>query len=170
MRFTITVYVLMLSAWSSDQERTWTDAAGSFSFNAEAVSAQANAVRLRWTDDNKEYDVPLHLLSEADRRYVRERFTTVRKSTGGRIPDEVLDAIRQAAARQWPDNFQMQQFVIGEEKAAYLWLQSYAEPTVPPMILTRIRQVAAEKWPEKYGMQKFAIEQEVRAFKGLNSD
>lgn len=152
------------------EERTWQNATSDFAFKAELVAANGNKVRLRWSEDGKEYDVPLHVLSQADQAYVRAKIGTAGKSKSSEIPDDVLSRIKAKAAKEWPGDFHMQGFVIKQQKEAYLQVRNYSNKSVPPVVLERIIRKALNEWPDDFHMQHFVIKQQVTAYGDLAND
>lgn len=91
--------------------------------------------------------------------------TPLQAQEGATVPDSIAEAIKAHAAEEWPDDFAMQKFVVGEETAAYLWVETYEPPAgVPDDVIARIREKAAADWPDQYTMQKFVTEEQVEAY------
>jgi hypothetical protein len=157
-----------LAFLAAPAERTWKDSSGKFTFKAELIQAEGNNVRLKFAEDGKEYDVPLHLLSSEDQEYVRSTNRAAGKAKlNNGIPDTVLRQIRDEAARVWPSNFDMQKDMIARQKKAYVALQGYSNPTIPPPVLVEIKRKASEVWPNNYDMQKDMIDRQVSAYHDL---
>jgi hypothetical protein len=160
--------LMLLASPVFGEVRTWNDSAGEHTFKAELIRADANSVRLKLSDDGKEYDLPVHILSRPDQDYIRAYSKS--PTSHGAIPENVLRQIKEMAAAKWPNNYEMQKYTIGEQRKGYLFLQSYSNSTVPPSLLKDILSSARQKWPNNYEMQKYTIEQQVSAYNDLKNE
>lgn len=148
--------------------RTWTDHSGKISFAAEMIAASDESVRLRLRKDNSEYDVPLRVLSSADREFVKAARVSRRIPANG-IPDETLKRIKADAQRKWPGDFSMQEFQVANEKAAFLAIDNYQNPGIPRAVFERILIDARRKWSTTYEMQKFEIDNQINAYHAVQT-
>lgn len=151
--------------------REWTDASGEHKFEAELISADKDSVRLLIDENQKQYDIPLNLLSKEDQEFVRN---LVASDVSDRppvtsVPISVQNAIRKNAEREWPNNYNMQRYEINNQRAAYLAVADYSNTSVPRHILTRIMASAQAEWPENYNMQKYEIDNQVKGYQAVKA-
>lgn len=151
--------------------REWTDASGEHKFEGELISADEDSVRLLIDENQKQYDIPLSLLSKEDQEFVRN-FAAKRPSNNSpvtSVPISVQDTIRKNAERKWPNNYNMQKFEIDNQREGYLAVANYSNADIPRHILTKIMASARAKWPENYSMQKFEIDNQVEGYVAVNA-
>ena len=79
---------------------------------------------------------------------------------------DVATKIKNKAALDWPNDYQMQVFQIEQETKAYNEIQALSK-TVD--YNSTILQKAIKDWPDDYQMQLFQYEQELKAYNELNS-
>lgn len=84
------------------------------------------------------------------------------------IPTDVMTLIRKKATNEWPDNYQLQLYVIEKQTNAYLSLRRYKVDGVPPNVIKRIRKNAITQWPDDFVMQKYEIDIQVKSYIELN--
>src|SRR3989304_230987 len=85
------------------------------------------------------------------------------------IPPEVYKTIKNKAIREWPNDWNMQKFVIKQQIEGYNYVKSYRNSQVPSDILSIIKQKAASEWANDWNMQKFVIRQQVGAYLELSN-
>jgi len=82
---------------------------------------------------------------------------------------DISVSIRAFAEKEWPDNYDMQKFVINQQTEAYNWIATASSATgVPQAVFDNIKAKAADQWPDNYDMQKFEINQQVKAYNELH--
>jgi TPR repeat protein len=82
---------------------------------------------------------------------------------------DVTLSIRANAEKEWPDNYEMQEFAIKEQAEAYNYVATTSSATgVPQDVFENIKAKAASDWPDNYEMQKFQINQQVKAYTDLH--
>jgi GYF domain 2 len=85
------------------------------------------------------------------------------------IPDDVMQKIRAAAAREYPDDYVMQKYTVEQQCEAFSELRKLRVPNIPPNVFAKMSASAAEEYPDDYVMQKYTIEQQLEAYRDLNS-
>jgi uncharacterized protein len=93
--------------------------------------------------------------------------TPTSQSAFGEVPATVLNGIKQAAAREWPTDYEMQAYKIKNQVAAYKELQQLIPGDIPPDAFQRIKIAAVEEWPGDYEMQVHKIRNQVKAYQDL---
>jgi len=89
---TVAILALVVLAQTSVGEvRTWTDATGAFTIEAELVKVEAGKAHLKKAADGEVIVVPLDRLSENDRRHVAVGQASSRKGLDGVEKEGVLD-------------------------------------------------------------------------------
>jgi len=79
--------------------------------------------------------------------------------------DIVAEKIKAKAAKDWPDNFQMQKFQIEQETEAYNTIRGLINT---PDYNSDILKKAIDDWSDSYQMQKYQYEKQLEAYKELN--
>lgn len=166
--------VILLFGWTGrmpSHAREWIDATGESKFEAELISVGPDSVRLLIKENNTEYDIPLRLLSKADRDYVGKQAKAVdrRKSPVTSVPSSVLSSIREKAELAWPGNYNMQKYEIDNQRKGYIAVANYSDRSIPPRILTEIMAKAKAEWAGNYNMQKYEIDNQVNGYKAVNN-
>lgn len=83
------------------------------------------------------------------------------------VPPDVLSTIKASAAADFPGDFVTQRFMIEDQKAAYLAIQSYSPHGVPEPILQGIKSKASADFPMDFSTQKFMIDEQAEAYREL---
>lgn len=82
---------------------------------------------------------------------------------------DISRSIRAFAEKEFPDDYQMQQFVIKQQTEAYNWVASATSAVgIPSDVYAKIKAKAADEFPGDYNMQKFVINQQVKAYTELH--
>ena len=164
------VFVFLFFTVTDAHARTWTDASGKFSFEADLVSVERDSVRLWIAERGAEYVVPMRLLSESDQAFVRQQANAPQGPgrAGNTVPSAILAKIKRNAANEWRDNYSMQKFQIEQQTKAYLYLKTHSDSRIPDDVLATIKRNAADEWRDNYSMQQFQIEQETKAYRALH--
>jgi TPR repeat protein len=89
------------------------------------------------------------------------------QSASGEVPATVLDGIKQAAAREWPTDYEMQAYEIKNQVAAYGQLQQLSPGNIPADVFQQIKTAAVDEWPRDYEMQVYEIKNQVKAYQDL---
>ena len=89
------------------------------------------------------------------------------QSVSGEVPATVLNGIKQAAAREWPTDYEMQVYKIKNQVAAYSELQQLSPGNIPPDVFQQIKTAAVDEWPGDYEMQVYKIKNQVKAYQDL---
>jgi hypothetical protein len=88
---------------------------------------------------------------------------------GARAQTNVLAEVMKRAGDQYPDNLEMQEFVIKNQLEAHQLLQSLNPTNVPRQVLGAIRKDAASRFPSDFGLQLFAARQQIEAYEALRN-
>jgi hypothetical protein len=83
------------------------------------------------------------------------------------VPADVLAGIKADAARSWPSDYTMQEFVIGQQETAwkeYQTIKRVGINGVPPAVLSQIIAKAESSWKRNYEMIVFVIKEQTKAF------
>ncbi len=83
------------------------------------------------------------------------------------IPDAIKQGIRDQAAKRYPDDFSMQQFVVKEQTAAYRSMQEMSDDDLPLDAQRAIVKAAVQRYPVDYSMQLFVCNEQFDAYKKL---
>jgi len=82
---------------------------------------------------------------------------------------DISRSIRAFAEKRYPDDYDMQKFVINQQTEAYNWVVSVSSPAgVPQEVFEQIKTRAAHRYPDDYDMQKFVINQQTEAYTDLH--
>ncbi|HEY5043032.1 MAG TPA: ankyrin repeat domain-containing protein [Verrucomicrobiae bacterium] len=82
---------------------------------------------------------------------------------------DISRSIRAFAEKEFPDDYNMQEFVINQQTEAYNWVVTASSATgVPQGVFEQIKAKAAEEFPDDFNMQKFVINQQVKAYTDLH--
>ena len=81
------------------------------------------------------------------------------------IPNGILEIIKQNAAEEWPNDYEMQAYEIGKQSEGYLEVANldYIQD-VPNETLIQIKQQAIKEWSNDYSMQIYETNQQVEAY------
>jgi len=85
-----------------------------------------------------------------------------------RIPSEVKTAVRRKAESEWPDDFDRQLVVVGEQLSAYRAIGELIEQHGSNPILKQMVQRAVTDCPDDYVMQLQHIETQLAAEQPAN--
>lgn len=80
------------------------------------------------------------------------------------VPPDVIRAVTERAAKEYPDNYVMQKFVRKTQIEAYRVIKTLQDPGIPADVLARILSKAIDDYPDNYVMQKFVIETQIKAY------
>lgn len=81
----------------------------------------------------------------------------------------VVLSIKERAAKNWPGDYQMQQYEVEKQTDAYNWLAATSFISgLPSDVLEQIKTDAANNWPGDYVMQKYEIEKQAKAYVALH--
>jgi len=84
------------------------------------------------------------------------------------MPKNIEQGIKTTAKLKWPNDFQMQKYVIDLQTEAYYEVRYYKNKKVPTKILKSIIDRARIKWPGDYQMQSYVIKNQVSAYLAIN--
>lgn len=144
--------------------REWVDASGKYRFEAELINTSSDAVRLRLSENGEEYDIPLKMLSEVDRQFVKANERSASNQRVVAVPSSVSKLIRENAQRAWPDDYSMQRYVIKQQEGAYIAVARLTNPAVPPAIFAELKRKAQTDWNNDFTMQKYTLEKQCKAY------
>lgn len=85
------------------------------------------------------------------------------------VPSSVDAQIKQAARAKYPDDYEMQEYKIKEQRQAYLNVQSYSAADLPQNVFAGIRRDAVRKYPRDYEMQEYKVKEQVKAYRAIQS-
>jgi len=78
-------------------------------------------------------------------------------------------SIKERAAKNWPGDYQMQQYEVEKQTDAYNWVATTSFISgLPSDVLEQIKTDAADHWPGDYVMQKYQIEKQAKAYEALH--
>lgn len=80
------------------------------------------------------------------------------------IEDKYEDAeaiIRHHCEREWPDDFNMRAYCIGQQREAVAKLKLGGPQDIPKEVFNSIRRKCAAEWPDDYAMRVYCEEQQV---------
>jgi hypothetical protein len=86
-----------------------------------------------------------------------------------RIPAEVTQQIKSAAAEKWGTDYRMQAYTIEKQSNAYKELYAWATDNRNNSTFTDIFRAAEKKWPGDYRMQLYTVEKQIEAFNKINN-
>ncbi len=130
----------------------------------EAQSAKAGL----WQDSNPE--PPWLHRKKAGEKTPVESLSIAIPAHRGRItaPSRgVSAAIRARAARDWPGDYDMQQYVIRMQERSYMNVQNHRS-NIPASVQEQIKADAARRWPGDYDMQEYVINKQTQAYQAIN--
>jgi hypothetical protein len=82
---------------------------------------------------------------------------------------DISRSIKAYAEKEFPNDYNMQEFVIKQQTEAYNWVVNASSATgVPQRIFEQIKTKAAEEFADDFNMQKFVINQQVKAYTDLH--
>lgn len=76
----------------------------------------------------------------------------------GEVPAHVMTVIKQKAAREFPNDENLQLLTIERQRNAYIKIRSYSNTKVPENILNKIKKRATFECPGDYCAQQYLIE------------
>jgi hypothetical protein len=83
--------------------------------------------------------------------------------------DYVGQTIKLNAQREWPNDYEMQAYVMKNQAAAYNAIQTQQPPTdIPTSAYSQIKSDAQNNWSGDYEMQAYIIKQQVQAYRNVN--
>jgi hypothetical protein len=111
------------------------------------------------------YDVKTGHISGCD------DYAMVPKDPGGKntTPSIPLAEIKQRAAAKYPTDYEMQEYKIRQQTAAYIAVENFVSPQVPDDILRQIKTLALSKYPDDYEMQEYKMKQQGEAYIKINN-
>ncbi len=80
------------------------------------------------------------------------------------VPVHVITVIKQKAAREFPNDKNLQQLTIERQKNAYRAVRQYSDKKIPGNILARIKKRAVFECPGDYCGQQYLIESQSRDY------
>jgi hypothetical protein len=115
-------------------------------------------------------DIFAHAEAEKEAQAAAEPSAIAAPTTGVAqdIPAEVMAKIRIAAARDHPDDYSVQEYVIEEQVESFHFLSGYQPANIPPGVLDRIKAKAKKDHPYDYSVQQYVIEEQVEAYLNLH--
>ena len=84
------------------------------------------------------------------------------------IPKQTLAKIKADAAKDYPDDYVTQEFVINMQTKAYYEAVNYKNKKVPKKVLNKIKKGAKSDYPNDYVTQIFIIETQCQSYINLN--
>ena len=82
---------------------------------------------------------------------------------------DISSSIKAYTEKEFPGDYNMQEFVIKQQTEAYNWVMSASSATgVPQGVFEQIKAKATDEFPNDYNMQKFVINQQVKAYTNLH--
>jgi hypothetical protein len=121
----------------------------------DAVDADAKARDLQW--------------QQSQRDLAQQQTQSKAQNASQSATSDISSSIRAFAEKEWPDDYEMQKFVINQQTEAYNWVVTATSATgVPQDVFEKIKIKAADEWPNDYAMQKFVINQQVNAYTDLH--
>ena len=83
------------------------------------------------------------------------------------MPADVLAQIKAKAAKDFPDDYNTQKYVIDTQRSAYVQVKNYSAQGVPSDVLEKIMHKAERDFPNDYSTQKYVIDTQVVAYKSM---
>ena len=82
------------------------------------------------------------------------------------IPHRTVQAIKEAAAKEWPEDYRMQKYTADKQKDAYRKLEYYKKRHSTKVYRDMIKR-AEKEWPGDYRMQVYEFEKQFSAYQSL---
>jgi hypothetical protein len=83
------------------------------------------------------------------------------------IPSSVVSQIKQNAQVKYPDDYEMQEYLINKQVEAFHKVQSYEAVDLPYTVLEKILNSAIRKYPDDYEMQEYTINKQVNSYRRM---
>jgi hypothetical protein len=80
------------------------------------------------------------------------------------MPADVLAQIKAKAAKDFPDDYNTQKYVIQTQEQAYSHVQNYRDSQVPQTVLSELKQKAASGFPLDFSTQKYVLDTQCSAY------
>lgn len=78
------------------------------------------------------------------------------------VPADVKQAIKQRAAAEWPNDYEMQAHTVGQQSEAYVKMAQYAAFDRENEVFVTCFAKARADWPDDYTMQVYTFENKLR--------
>jgi hypothetical protein len=86
------------------------------------------------------------------------------------IPRSVLSQIKQDVEARYPDDYEMQEYLIKKQVKAFHAVQSYTAEGIPKTVIEKIINKAISKYPVDYEMQEYLINNQVESYRRMKLD
>lgn len=84
------------------------------------------------------------------------------------IPLNDRNKIKNIAKRQWPNDYEMQEYVINKQEEAYRQILKYTDRDLPFKVFNELKRKASLVWPMDYEMRLYYIDQQAASYKAVN--
>lgn len=88
--------------------------------------------------------------------------------TGADEYAEAEGVITQHCEREWPDDYNMRDYCVTQQRVAVEKLRGSLPSDIPANVFTQMRRKCAREWPDDYAMRQYSEEQQLTAYKRLH--